>query len=71
MCSSRKIDRPESATSVPVAVLLEYGKALELLDDRKWDEAQRAFDALAAKNPSFRLARVGSWMAAQKQEPYR
>ncbi len=59
------------STSVPVRLLIDYGRAVDLLDDRKWDEAQKAFDELAKKNPSFRLARVGSWMANAQQEPYR
>jgi TolB-like protein len=44
----------------------EYGAALQLYEDRKYEEALVAFDALSKKEPSFRLAGIRSAMAKAK-----
>ena len=57
--------KPSAKLSFETAA--DYGAALKLYEDRKWEEAQVAFDALAAKQPAFRLASMRSAMAKSKQ----
>lgn len=63
--------RAETGGRKPTAVMpldqaMGYGKAMDLLDDRKWKEARAAFEALQKKYPGFRLAAVRARMAANK-----
>ncbi len=50
--------------SMPVEQAVAYGRAMRLFKDRKWKEAQAAFEALAKKVPGFRLAAVRARMAS-------
>jgi len=52
--------------AMPLEQAAAYGRALGLYNDRKWKEAQAAFDALVKKYPGFRLAAVRARMAASK-----
>lgn len=53
--------KPSAKLSFDVAA--EYGLALKLYESRKWEEAITAFDAIAQKQPAFRLAAMRSAMA--------
>ncbi|MBK7863133.1 MAG: tetratricopeptide repeat protein [Archangiaceae bacterium] len=58
---------PRKPTSkMPVEQVVAYGKAMGLFEQRKWQEARDAFEALAKKYPGFRLAAVRARLAAAK-----
>ncbi len=57
--------KPSATLSFDTAA--EYGAALELYESRKWEQAQAAFEALAKKQPGFRLAKMRAAMAQSKQ----
>lgn len=56
--------KPSSRLSIDTAA--EYGAALELYESRKYEDALAAFDALAKKQPGFRLASMRAAMAKSK-----
>ncbi|MBL8920679.1 MAG: hypothetical protein JNJ54_17570 [Myxococcaceae bacterium] len=50
--------------------LLEYSKAIELTDQGKVEEAQKAFAALVSKSPTFLMARERKEQAVKALEEY-
>jgi len=56
--------KPGSKLSMEVAA--EYGAALALYESRKYEDALVAFDTLAKKQPTFRLASMRAAMAKSK-----
>ncbi|MEW6431972.1 MAG: CsgG/HfaB family protein [Myxococcota bacterium] len=57
--------KPVKKISLQLAV--EYGRAMDLFEDRKWSEARAAFEALATKYPDVRPARMRAQLAAAKE----
>ncbi|MBS1151694.1 MAG: hypothetical protein H6Q89_3392 [Myxococcaceae bacterium] len=56
--------KPAAKLSLETAAA--YGAALDLFEDRKWPEAQAAFDAITRKDPAFRLAAMRSAMVKSR-----
>ena len=56
-----------TGNNVDFAALAAFGKAEELLNNDKYEEANKAFDAVVKKAPDYRPAKVRAAYAAARK----
>lgn len=61
----------KAVKTISLELAVEYGRAMDLYEDRKWAAAREAFEALSQKYPDVRPARVRAFLAAAKERKER